>query len=295
MAARFSWKGHLKISLVSVPVKAFNAATEASRGITLHQLHEECNSRIRYKKVCPIHGEVPNDEIVTGYEYSKGQYVVIDRNDLRAEADKSISVDAFVDADCIDCLYHSGKNFYLIPDGPVGQKPYALIRESMEEGNLHAVGQVVMNNKEHVVLLRPIGRVLTMTILEYKTDVKEPAGFEDEIPEIKTSAQEQKLTKQLIEGMVEKKFDLGAYRDEYTKKMTEMIEAKVEGREWVTPPAAEQADVINLMDALKKSVQQVATPKAAAESNDKKPSRKSAPSTRQRSAARKTGAKRKSG
>jgi DNA end-binding protein Ku len=251
----------------------------------MHQLHAECNSRIRYKKVCPIHGEVPNEDIVTGYEYSKGQYVVVDRNELRAEADKSINVDAFVAAGSIDCLYHSGKNFYLVPDGPVGQKPYSLIRQSMAEENLHAVAQVVMSNKEHVVLLRPIGRVLTMTVLEYKEDVKEPAGFEDDVVETSPSAQEKKLTRQLIESMVRKDFDLGDYRDEYTRKMTEIIEAKVEGRELVTPPVTEQAEVINLMDALKKSVQQVAPP--AKVSNGKKPSRATASSSRQRTAAKK--------
>jgi DNA end-binding protein Ku len=286
MASRYSWKGYLKVSLVSVPVRAFNAASASAGGIRLHQLHAECNSRIRYKKVCPVHGEVSNDEIVTGYEYSKGQYVVVDRNELRPEADKSVTVDAFVAADSIDCLYHSGKNFYLVPEGPVGQKPYSLIRQSMEEGRLHAVAQVVMSNKEHVVLLRPIGRVLTMTVLEYKEDVKEPAGFEDDILETSPSSQEKKLARPLIEGMVQERFDLGAYRDEYTKKMTEMIEAKVEGLELVTPPVPEQTEVINLMDALKKSVQQVKPPVRPA-SNGKKPAKAAAASSRQRSGAKK--------
>jgi DNA end-binding protein Ku len=286
MASRYSWKGYLKLSLVSVPVRAYNAASASAAGIQLHQLHAECNSRIRYKKFCPVHGEVSNDEIVTGYEYSKGQYVVVDRNELRAEADKSINVDAFVAAGSIDCLYHSGKNFYLVPDGPVGQKPYSLIRQSMADENLQAVAQVVMSNKEHVVLLRPIGRVLTMTVLEYKEDVKEPAGFEDDVVETSPTAQEKKLTKQLIEGMVREDFDLGDYRDQYTRKMTAMIEAKVEGRELVTPPVTEQAEVINLMDALKKSVQQVAPPEKAS-TNGKKPSRATATSARQRTAAKK--------
>jgi DNA end-binding protein Ku len=297
MASRYSWKGYLKVSLVSVPVRAYNAATASGSGVTLHQLHEECSSRIKYKKVCPIHGEVPNAEIVTGYEYSKGQYVVVDRNELRAEADKSITVDVFVAADSIDCIYHSGKNFYLVPDGPVGQKAYNLIRESMHDENLHAVAQVVMSNKEQLVLLRPMEKVLAMTVLEYKTEIKEPSGFEDDIVDAAASAQEKKLTRQLISGMVREKFDLGDYHDEYTQKMTEMIEAKVEGREWVSPPPVEQTDVINLMDALKESVQQVKPPKKtekAKSAASKKPAGKTAASKRQRSAGQKT-KKKKSG
>jgi DNA end-binding protein Ku len=289
MATRYSWKGYLKVSLVSVPIRAYNASSSSGGGITLHQLHEECSSRIRYKKVCPIHGEVSNDEIVTGYEYSKGQYVIVDRNELRAESDKSISVDAFVRADAVDCIYHSGKNYYLVPEGPVGQKPYNLIRESMEEENLQAIAKVVMSNKEHVVLLRPMGRVVAMTVLEYKTEIKESSGFEDEIVETSASAQEKKLTKQLIGGMVQEDFDLGAYRDESTQKLTAMIEAKVEGREWVTPPVSEESDVINLMDALKKSVGQVTTPKPA-DGEVERPGAKNALSARQR---RKTASRKK--
>src|SRR4051794_37626545 len=115
MAPRSTWKGYLKISLVSIPVKAYSA-TSSSRQVALHQLHAECHSRIQYKKTCPIHGEVANDEIVSGYEFAKGQYVVIDPSELaklRPAGDKSINVDAFVSADRIDPLYHSGTTYYL--------------------------------------------------------------------------------------------------------------------------------------------------------------------------------------
>jgi DNA end-binding protein Ku len=297
MAARSSWKGYLKLSLVSVPVKAYTATSSASSPISLNQLHETCNSRIKYQKVCPIHGEVSQDEIVSGYEYSKGQYVVIDPAEidkLRTENDKSVNVTAFVRDDAIDPIYLSGRTYYLVPDGPVGQKAYNLIRHAMAEEGLHAVAQVVLSNKEQVVLVRPMDGVLAMSVLEYKSQVKEPSSVEDEIVETELSKMEVDLTKQLIEGMFDEDFDLGQFHDVYTEKLTELIEAKVAGKELVSPPESQEPGVINLMDALKQSVQQVKPPKRAAEGE--KPAKKTAASAEQRSTEEKTeGRKTKSG
>src|SRR5436190_8675840 len=179
MAGRSSWKGYLKISLVSVPVKAYTA-TSGGATVSLNQLHAGCNSRINYKKTCPIHGEVPTSEIVSGYEFTKGQYVVIDTEELeklRTENDRSISVSTFIKSDSLDPVYHSGKNYYLLPDGPVGQKPYQLIRDVMEKQGVHAVAQVVISKKEELVLVRPLEKLLTMTVLNYAAEVKEPKSF----------------------------------------------------------------------------------------------------------------------
>lgn len=294
MAARSSWKGYLKLSLVSVPVKAYTATSSSSSPISLNQLHDKCHSRIKYQKVCPVHGEVSADEIVSGYEYSKGQYVVIDPAELdklRSESDKSINVNAFVHADTIDPIYLSGRTYYLVPDGPVGQKAYNLIRHGMAEEGLHAVAQIVLSNKEQVVLLRPLEGVIAMAVLEYKSQVKEPSSVEDEIIETELSKPELELTKQLINSMVVEDFDLGEFRDTYTEKLTELIEAKVAGKELVSPPATQEPGVINLMDALKQSVQQVKPPKRAAESD--KPARKTAASAKQRTTGEKAGGRKK--
>ncbi len=294
MAARSSWKGYLKLSLVSVPVKAYTATSSASSPISLNQLHEECHSRIKYQKVCPIHGEVSQDEIVSGYEFSKGQYVVIDPAEidkLRTESDKSVNVTAFVRDDTIDPIYLSGRTYYLVPDGPVGQKAYNLIRHSMAEEGLHAVAQVVLSNKEQVVLVRPMEGVLAMSVLEYKSQVKEPSSVEDEVVETDMSKQEIDLTRQLIESMLDEEFDLGQFHDVYTEKLTELIEAKVAGKELVSPPASHEPGVINLMDALKQSVQQVKPPKRAAASE--KPAKKTAASAKQRTTEVKTGGRKK--
>src|ERR1022692_3197516 len=132
MAARSSWKGFLKLSLVSVPVKAYTATASEGGGVKLNQLHAGCNSRIKYQKSCPIHGEVSGDQIVSGYEYSKDQYVVIDTAELdklRTEDSKAITIQEFIHSDALDAMYFSGTTYYLVPDGPVGQRPYAVLHE----------------------------------------------------------------------------------------------------------------------------------------------------------------------
>jgi DNA end-binding protein Ku len=295
MARYSSWKGYLKISLISVPVKAYTAASSSAK-ISLNQLHGACNNRIQYKKSCPVHGEVPQAEIVSGYEYTKGQYVVIDTDELdklRTESDRSISVNTFVPADTIDALYESGKNYYLLPDGPVGQKPYHLIHEVMRNQNVHAVAQVVISKKEELVIVRAIERLLVMSVLNYAAEVKEPQSFYDELVESEGSKQEIELATQLINALTTAEFDLNQYRDMYTEKLTQLIEAKVQGKELVAVPAGEEPHVINLMDAITASMKQIKAPEGAA-----KPARKAAASKVEREpvAAKKAPAKkRKSG
>jgi DNA end-binding protein Ku len=277
MARYSSWKGYLKISLVSIPVKAYSASSGSSGKISLNQLHDKCNSRIQYKKSCPVHGEIPSEEIVSGYEYQKGQYVIIDTDELeklRTESDRSVNINSFVKSDKLDPLYHSGKNYYLVPDGPVGQKAYQLIQEAMLNENVQAVGLVVISKKEEVVVIRPVERLLVMTPLNFTTEVKEPASFFDELVVSAGTAQESELTRQLITALTTDDFDLSTYHDRYTEKLTQLIEAKVEGKEIVAAPAGEEPKVINLMDAIRASMQQIKVPEKTAE----KPERKAAPS-----------------
>src|SRR5690606_13877243 len=134
-------------SLVSVPVRAYTSLVSGGGKISFNQLHEPpCNSRIRYQKVCPTHGEVPNSEIVLGYQYAKDQYVIVDPDEIEQVRpkgeDRSIAVDAFVPTGTVDPVYMSGKTYYLTPDGPVGQKPYQLLRDAMATADVHAVAQV---------------------------------------------------------------------------------------------------------------------------------------------------------
>lgn len=285
MAPRATWKGFIKLSLVSVPVKAYTAHSSEAGEVRLNQLHNECHSRIKYKKSCPIHGDIPNDEIVSGYEYAKDQYVVIDTEEiskLRTEDDKAINIREFILPDALDPLYYSDKTYYLVPDGPVGQRPYGVLHKGLVEQDRFGIATVVMHGKEQTVVLRPIDNLLTMTPLVYEDKVTKPSTFEDEVVKVDASADEVKLIKMLIDASTAKQFDFSKYKDIYQEKLTELIQAKVEGRELVAAPAQEHAHVINLMDALKQSVQNLQVQEEAP-----KPEKKTAPSKKTGEGAKK--------
>jgi DNA end-binding protein Ku len=259
-AGRSVWSGFIRFGLVSVPIKAYTATSSAGGGISLNQLHRECNSRINYKKTCPIHGEVKPDEIVSGYEFAKGQYVVVQPEEiekLRAANEKAIDVKAFVSPDEVDARYFTGKTWYLLPDGPVAVKPYALMYKTLEEQELNGFAQVVIGGKVQLMLLRPINNLLVGSYISYAAEVKNPSEFEADAPKVEVSPDELKLAKTLTDAMKVADFDLANYKDDYTEKMTQLIQAKVEGKQIVAPPVSEEEpQVINLMDALKKSLEQ---------------------------------------
>src|SRR5262249_1337591 len=151
MAARTSWEGYLRLSLISVPVKAYNASVAGGGDIHFHQIHAGCGSRIKYQKVCPVHGEVTKNEIVSGYEYEKGQYVMVkpqELSKLRTENDKTINIDSFIEPKELDPLYYSGRTYYLIPDGPPGQRPYGVLQQVMAEHDRYAVARVIFSGHE---------------------------------------------------------------------------------------------------------------------------------------------------
>lgn len=247
----------MRLSLVSVPVQAYTSMAPEEGEIHFNQLHEECHSRIRYQKVCPIHGEVPRDEIVSGYEYAKGKYVVIDeseREQARTKSDRTINLDKFVPNDAVDPLYFEGRNYYLVPDGASGQKPYALFHRAMVDAKRVAIGQVALNGRDRLVLVRPLENLLTMSVLSYQSQIKAPSEFDDLAPDVAVKANELKLARTLIDSTSAKNAELESYTDHYTEKLRELVEAKVEGREVVAPPADDEAPVVNLMDALRQSV-----------------------------------------
>jgi len=267
---RPAWKGFLKLSLVSLPVKAYTVTAGEGGQVRLNQLHAECHSRVNYKKTCPIHGEVANDQIVSGYEYSKGQYVVIDPDELdkmRMPDEKAINIDSFIPPNSVDPLYFSGRGYYLLPDGPAGMKPYALLVQGMVDMKKIAVAQVVMHGRDLLVLIRPVDGLLNMAVLDYEKQVTKPAAFKDSVQAATVGAEELQLTKSLIDASTPRKLDLAKYRDHYTERLTQLVEKKVAGQEVVAPPVHEHAQVINLMDALKESLAkaQKEQPEAAAQ------------------------------
>jgi DNA end-binding protein Ku len=259
MATRSSWKGYLQLSLVCVPVKAYSTSTSGGGEIHLHQLHADCHSRIQYKKICPLHGEVSTDQIVSGYEYARNRYVVVDPDELdrlRTEADKAIKIDVFIASSAFDPLYATGKKYYLAPNGPAGQKAYALLCQAMIAENCHGVAQVVLYGREQLVLLRPQENLLVLEVLHYQHQVTQPSALADEAPRLDVSPEELHMARTLVSASTAD-FNLEKYADLYTRKLEQLIEAKVAGQELVTPPATPGPQVINLMEALRQSVARV--------------------------------------
>ena len=199
MSMRHSWKGFLKLSLVTVPVKAYPVAVSGAE-IHLNQLHGCCKSRIKYKKTCPLHGEVASSDIVSGYEFATDQYVVVDPDELdqlRTESDKAIQIDAFIRTGTLDAIYASGKSYYLVADGPVAYKGYAVLWRGMVDEKRQAIAQVVMHGKEQLVWLRPLDGLIVMTQLSYDNQITKPAALADEVCKTEVVAEELQLLRTL--------------------------------------------------------------------------------------------------
>jgi DNA end-binding protein Ku len=262
-AARSVWKGFIQFSLVSVPVRAYSATASAGSGgeIRLNQLHAECHNRIRYQKVCPVHGEVKQDEIVSGYEFAKDQYVIIDPGEiekLRKPSEKAIGIEAFIKPDAIDERFFSGRTQYLLPEGAPAFKPYALLHKTLVETNRVAFAKVVLAGKQQLVVVRPLDNLLAMSFLNYATEVKPVADFHDESPTVEVNPKELDLAKTLTKSLAVDDFDLSAYTDDYTQKLTQLIDAKQKGEEIVTGSSTEAPapQVSNLIEALQASLEQ---------------------------------------
>ena len=229
-------------------------------------LCSKCHSRIRQKTVCPVHGELDRGEIVKGYEYTKDQYVVIDLDELdrlRAEDEgKAIKIDAFIDPSQLDPIYFTESSYFLLPDGAAGQKPFALLYRAMLEKGLYCIAHVVLHNREQLVSVRALDDILCMTTLRYAHQVKATSAFADERVETSVSEAESALASTLIDETTLAEFDLSAYQDQYTERLTRLIEAKVSGAEIVEAPSSEAPSVINLMEALKASVSRAQEAKA---------------------------------
>src|SRR4051812_43307179 len=232
-AARSVWKGFVQFSLVSVPVKAYTAAVTGGGKIALNQLHKDCHSRIKYTKSCPVHGDIPADQIVSGYEFAKDQYVVIDTDELdklRSPAEKAVTIHNFISRDDVPDRYLCGRTLYLVPDGPVAQKPYNLLHRVMSEGGKAGFARVVMNGKEKLMLVQPVENLLAMSELSYAQELKDPADFAGEVTKVEVAPDEVKLAKTLTDAMAAKDFDITAFKDNYSDNLLALIEAKIQGK-----------------------------------------------------------------
>jgi DNA end-binding protein Ku len=261
MAARATWKGFLKISLVNIPIKVF-PATESSGTISFNQLHSECQTRIQQKRWCPYHNrEVPNSEIVKGYEFEKGRYVVLTEEDfdkVRPESTRVIDLVQFADDSAIDPMYVD-RAYFLAPDGKMAADAFAVMREGMK-GKV-GIGKLALYGREYLVAVRPQDRGIVMYTLHHAAEIRSMDTVE-ELNSVATTVKpdEMRLAKQVI-STFEGPLDLADYKDEYREGLQRIIDAKIAGEEIVAPAVEAPPRVVNLMDALKKSLDAVSTTK----------------------------------
>jgi DNA end-binding protein Ku len=254
---RASWRGQLRFGLVSFEVQAINAEIKENAEVHFHLLHEPDQERIHYAKMCPKHGEVPNEEIVEGFEYAKGRYVEFDKEELdvlRTEAEKALTIDAFVTGDEIDPIYFDGRMYYLIPSGANANEPYSLLQAAMEKKNRWGVGQVVFSGRQQLAVVRPLDGVLTMAMLNYDAEIRKPTEIKSEFTRPRATGAKLRLAEDLISKWQDGEFNFAAYKDRYRQKVKEAIAAKKKGVELKPPEEEEAPEVINLIDALKRSV-----------------------------------------
>ena len=257
MAARALWKGHLRLSLVTVPIRVY-PATDSSADISFNQLHRECMTRIQYKKWCPTHErEVTNDEIVKGYQFERGRYVALEAEDIekvRPESTRVINLSQFADAAEIDPALIE-QPYYLAPDGKVASESFAVLREALK--GKAAVGTVAIHGRERLVAIEPRDNGMVMFTLRRVDEIRAMDNI-DELKDVprKVNPDEVTLARRVMGGF-ESELDLTKYPDTYEAALRKMIEAKVEGEEIITPETEAPPRVVNLMDALRKSLDQV--------------------------------------
>ena len=255
------WKGHLTFGLVSFPVRLFSAAR--SETVSFNLLHKEDNSRIKQVTYCQAEDKpVPRSDLVKGYEYEKDHYVVIDDEDIKKVAPKTAKVMEileFVKADQVDPIYLES-SYYVAPDEG-GEKPYALLFQALRESKFFAVAKVAMHNREHVIVLRPGAKGIISHTMYYQDEIRQVDEFRTDTSLVKDK--ELAMAKMLISSL-EAEFEPQKYHDEYRANLQKMIEAKIEGRKVVEIPSEHVAPVIDIMEALKKSLADKRKPAAAA-------------------------------
>ena len=265
--ARPYWTGYLKLSLVTIAVRLYTATTERER-IRFHQIHEPSGERVRQQLVVPGLGPVERDDIVKGYEYEKGRYVTVDPDDLkrlRLETTDTIDIVEFVED--IDPIYFDSP-YYLVPDGSVAEEGYRVIREALRDSGKIAVGQLVINGQERVIAIRPLGTGLFGNSLRYEDEIRKSEDYFRSIAEGGADEDQLAIMEQIIARRT-REFDPGRFVDHYQAAVRELIDEKLQGKLPAKTPERKPAQVINLMDALKRSL---AEEEAAAE----KPARRGA-------------------
>jgi DNA end-binding protein Ku len=277
LPARPYWKGQIRLALVSIPVEIYTAARSTS-SVSFRQIHEPSGKPIQYLKAVQGIGPVDTDEIVKGYEYEKGNYVLLDDDELEAvklESKRTLELSLFVEADEIDITYYE-KPYYVVPADDLAVEAFVVLREALKRTKMAGLGQLSMRGREYVVSIRPCGRGLVMETLRYADELQKAQSYFRDIPDAKADPD----LLDLAETLIAKKsgdFDATVFKDHYGDALKELVQRKLKakGRKIVAEdepePARGGSNVIDLMAALKKSLEKPGANPAA------KPAAKAAP------------------
>jgi DNA end-binding protein Ku len=260
---RTIWNGSISFGLVNIPVGLALATKPAARqsDVSFRQLHRECMTPIKQKRWCTVHDrEVERDEIVKGWEVAKGEFVVVEDADLEAimqlDDSKAIEITRFVDAAEVDPVYFD-RTYYLAPaKEQAAQRPYVLLLRAMQETGKAAMGRFVRQGAEHLCLIRPKGDALALETMFVAEDVHSQAEIEEAVGESKVKAPELDLARQVIDSLVGE-FDPKELTSEYRQNLRQMLEAKLDGQEVARPEPVPETPVVDFMEALKRSVEEV--------------------------------------
>jgi DNA end-binding protein Ku len=256
VAPRAYWKGYLKLSLVSCPIALFPATSEREK-VSFHQLNKNTGNRIKYRKVdADTDDEVESADIVKGYQVGKGDYLVLEPEELEAialESKRVIEIDEFVPRKEIDELY-LGNPYYLVPDGEVGQQAFAVIREAIRQEGMVGIGKVVFTSREHVIALEARGKGMLGVTLRYPYEVRKEDEYFDDIPDEKVTKDMLDLAKHIVETK-NAHFEPERFEDRYEEALKDLLKKKQSGQKIEATREREPSKVISLMDALRRSVE----------------------------------------
>lgn len=287
MATRPSWRGHLKLSLVTCPVALYNAISPAG-DVHFHLINPDTKHRVKSVVIDATTDEIlERKDLLKGYEFSKGKYVTLTKDEIdavRLESTKTIDIDKFVPAEDIDRLYWDHP-YFLVPDGKLAAEPFAVIRAAMEETGQVALGRLVMSTRERLVALEPRGKGIVATTLRSHDEVRDTKQFFGDIPAVRMDKEMVSVATKIM-GQKEAKFDPKTFEDRYEDALRDLIKRKRKGQDVIEAeePEHEDLNVIDLMDALQASLKK----KGAAA---KAPARKRAAATTRRRGPRKTARK----
>lgn len=272
MAPRANWKGFLRLSLVTCPVALYPATSDADK-VSFNQINKNTGHRVRYLKVDAESGEeVANDDIIKGYPIDKDNYIQVTKDELEniaLESTRTIDIDEFVHKDDIDTRYLI-RPYYLVPDGKVGHDAFAVIRETIRKMGMVAIGRVVLTSREHIIALEPLGKGLIGNLLRYPNEVRDEKDYFDDIQDVKITKDMLDLAQHIVEGK-SADFEPEKFEDHYETALVELINQKRAGQPIKAPATSRTSgNVIDLMDALRKSLARGGSETAPAAKKGKK-------------------------